>query len=102
MCDSTDEHMRSMNEKNCERLAVVVTGPGISKILGIPKIYEGTGKEQANNVTALLNEWKISNNVVCLGFDTTASNTGKTREIFINYQFLITITFIFRYPKWRL
>jgi hypothetical protein len=60
----------------CERLAVVVSGEGISKILGVPKLPDGTGKNQAEEVVALMNDWCVADQVVAMSFDTTASNTG--------------------------
>jgi hypothetical protein len=59
-----------------ERLAVCVSGNNITKILGVPKIAEGTGKQQAEQVGALLRDWNIENRIVAMGFDTTSSNTG--------------------------
>lgn len=59
-----------------ERLAVYVTGEKVEKQLGIPKIRNGTGEAQASAVFQLINEWKISENIEFLSFDTTAANTG--------------------------
>lgn len=46
------------------------------KCLGVPNIGNGTGKSQAEAVINLLNEWKITDKVKLMCFDTTASNTG--------------------------
>jgi hypothetical protein len=60
-----------------ERLAVCVPGQDMTKILGIPKIGEGTGQQQAQQVVTLLREWSIEDKIVAMGFDTMSSNTGK-------------------------
>lgn len=46
------------------------------QLLGVPKLPNGTGHNQANEVCSLIEAWKISDRVVGMGFDTTASNTG--------------------------
>jgi hypothetical protein len=46
--------------------------------LGIPKLDSGTGSEQAAATHKLLVDWDLSENIVGLSFDTTASNTGVT------------------------
>ena len=51
------------------RMAVVVTGEDIEKILGIVKIPSSTGKSQAN-----------CPNIVDMSFDTVASNTVRIKE----------------------
>jgi hypothetical protein len=61
---------------NTDRLAVVVTGCNVEKILGIVKIPVGTGDAQAKATHELLSLWEVSDNVVAMGFDTTATNTG--------------------------
>jgi len=59
-----------------DRLAVIVSGDGIMKLLGVPKIHRGTGEAQAQAVYQMINEWKLNNHVQLMCFDTTASNTG--------------------------
>jgi hypothetical protein len=60
-----------------ERIAVSVSGVEIEKVLGIPKIENGTGKSQAENVAKLIAEWGLTENIIALSFDTTSSNIGK-------------------------
>ncbi len=91
MFDFTSGSMRHDGEKDCERLAVVVSGENFSKILGIPKIPDGTGRQQAEHVMALLSKWKITEKIVALSFDTTASNTGDTQ---IDFSFHLFSNFI--------
>jgi len=77
MQDTTNPFSKELKGFECERLAVLVSGDGIDKILGIPKLSDGTGKSQAENVLSLLIKWGLSQNVVAMSFDTTSSNTGK-------------------------
>ena len=73
MLDSTNLENR---HSNTDRLAVVVTGRDIDKILGIAKIPSGTGQAQANATFQLLHLWELTDDIVGMCFDTTASNTG--------------------------
>jgi hypothetical protein len=59
-----------------DRLAVLVSGAGTMKLLGVPAINNGTGEAQAASVFTLLEEWKLTDSVKCMSFDTTASNSG--------------------------
>jgi hypothetical protein len=81
MSDTTNCFTKELKAFECERMAVLVSGVGIEKILGIPKLDEGTGKTQAENIFLLTNQWNISKNLVAMSFDTTSSNTG---ECFLN------------------
>jgi hypothetical protein len=73
MKDSTNlENPKS----NIDRLAVIVTGCNVDKVLGIVKIAGGTGQAQANATFQFLNLWEVTNDIVGMCFDTTASNTG--------------------------
>lgn len=66
----------TITNMDIERLAIVVSGGGNSKLLAIPKLEHGTGHMQAEAVFETLNDWRILNNVKGMCFDTTASNTG--------------------------
>ena len=59
-----------------DRIAVLVTGNGIEKLLVVPKIGRGTGEEQASACLKVLDDWNIRHKVRGLVFDTTSSNTG--------------------------
>ena len=61
-----------------ERMAVLPTSSEDSstKLLGVPKLLSGTGKETVNAVIGLLESWDIGTDIVGACFDTTASNTG--------------------------
>ena len=62
-----------------EQLTVLVSGaPKYSKgkMLGVPALVDSKGETQANATLDLLEAWDLSNNVVALVFDTTASYSG--------------------------
>lgn len=55
---------------------MVLTAQGGSKILGIPKVEDGTGKVTAEAVHKLLCEWNVSENINAMCFDTAPANSG--------------------------
>lgn len=59
-----------------ERLPIVVTGLNTEQLLGVPKLDSGSGMNSAKAITEMLTEWNLSDRVIALCFDTTASNTG--------------------------
>jgi len=64
------------SRESVERIAVLVSGDCQEKLLGIPKISNGTGKEIAKVCLNLLKEHKMEDSVRGLSFDTTPVNTG--------------------------
>ena len=60
-----------------DRLPVIVSGKGISKLLTVAKLPSGTGEAQANAVYQTIEEWGITSSVQGMCFDTTSSNTGR-------------------------
>ena len=62
-----------------DRIAVLLTSSEDSstKLLGVPKLLSGTGKEPADAVKGLLESGDIGTDTVGACFDTTASNTGQ-------------------------
>ena len=60
-----------------ERLPIIVTGNGVSQLLQVAKLPNSTGTEQSKAVVSTLNEWGLTERVVGMSFDTTASNTGR-------------------------
>lgn len=68
-----------LNGQMNERVAILVSGkPHLEapKLLGVPIISDSTGLSQKNAVVNLLSTWEVTDNVIGLVFDTTASNTG--------------------------
>lgn len=59
-----------------DRLAIILSGNGTTKLLGVPKIQNGTGSMQAAAVYNALEDWNVLENVKGMCFDTTSSNTG--------------------------
>ena len=72
MADTTNKEDQ---KSKVDRLAVVVTGRELEKILGIVKIPSGTGEAQASATHQLLQLWSVTNDVVAMCFDTTSTNT---------------------------
>lgn len=60
-----------------DRLAIVVTGMGLEKILSVPSIPAGTGVAMGGAILKVLEEWpQVKPWLAGLCFDTTAANTG--------------------------
>jgi len=59
-----------------DRLPVIVTGGGLSKLLGVPKLSSGTGQAMAKAVMDCLEDWGVKERIQAMSFDTTSSNTG--------------------------
>lgn len=57
---------------------VLVTGIDVEQMLAAPKLEKGTGKNIAESVYVATEDWKVTNNICGMCFDTTASNTGNT------------------------
>lgn len=55
---------------------MLVTAYGEEQLLGVPELNSSTGREQAEAVVALSDEWGVSCKVCGLVFDTTAHNSG--------------------------
>ena len=66
-----------ISKKKEDRLAIAVSGEGISKLLAVPAIPSGTGKAQADAVFEAIEDWKITDRVTFMCFGTTSSNTGR-------------------------
>lgn len=62
-----------------ERLPIVVTSNGVDKLLGVPKLENGTGRIIADAVFAAITDWNIKERIQGMCFDTTASNTGNIK-----------------------
>ena len=58
-------------KETVDRIAVIVTGNGVEKLLAVPKIGKETGQEQAAACIKTLNDWGISekNSGSCLRHD---------------------------------
>jgi hypothetical protein len=76
---------KAMQEK-VDRLAILVSGDSIMKLLAVPALSNGTGKEQQEAVTKALDEWGIRDRVIAMSFDTTSSNTGSKNGACIHIE----------------
>lgn len=65
-----------MGNDKVDRLPVIISGAGLSKLLGVPRLPSGTGKAMAEAVIDCLEDWGVKDRVVAMSFDTTSSNTG--------------------------
>lgn len=59
-----------------DRLAVIVTSGKTEKILGVPKLENSTGREQATAIYEQLLNWNLQEDIKALCCDTTSSNLG--------------------------
>ena len=67
--------------EHCEVMPVVLSSGEEIKLLSVPNFQLGD-EERAGKIIGrltydLINDWKSSNNVVSMVFDTTSSNTGQ-------------------------
>ena len=65
-----------MSKELVDRLAVLVSGEGTMKLLGVPKLPNVTGQAETTAVFNLIQEWNLADRIHFMCFDTTASNTG--------------------------
>ena len=62
-----------------EFICVYISGANtdrVTKLLGVPEVGSGSGKDQKEVVVQMLKKWKIFEQIAGLVFDTTSSNTG--------------------------
>ena len=59
-----------------DRLAILVSGDRVQKLIGVPKLASGTGEAIASAIAEALDDWGLAQRVVAMSFDTTAANTG--------------------------
>jgi len=60
-----------------EHIAVLSSHRNGTKLLGTTSLEAGTGRNQAEAIKGILNNWNLEQQCIALCFDTTASNTGK-------------------------
>lgn len=66
----------SVNQLTCNRLAIILSSIGNSKVLVIPKIRSQKRSEEGIAVYSALIDWDVQEKVMAMCFDTTASNTS--------------------------
>jgi len=62
-----------------DKLAIIVSGKGVSQMLAVAKLPSATGEAQAQAIVNALNEWDIADQVIGMSFDTTSANSGKDK-----------------------
>ena len=62
-----------------DRLPVLVSGVRTQQLLSVSKLKNSTGEEQEAALTGVLLDWNIHDKVKAICFDTTASNTSKSK-----------------------
>ncbi|GBN13660.1 hypothetical protein AVEN_66186-2 [Araneus ventricosus] len=60
-----------------ERLPIIVAYKDEEKLLGVPKLENSSGKEQAMAAWNVLKDWGLEDKAQILCSDTTSSNTGR-------------------------
>ena len=85
-----------------ERLPVLVSGIGGTKLLGVPAISKAAplegGDAIAKAAVGLAKEWEAKESIVGMCFDTTNLNAGKIRK-FVSLISLINYLLIIRPNK---
>jgi hypothetical protein len=64
------------SKETVDRVAILVSGHGIERLLAVAKIQSGTGEAQASACLHAMDDWQLKKVVRGLVFDTTSSNTG--------------------------
>lgn len=52
-----------ISKESVDRLAVIISGENITKLLGVPKILNGTDEAQAIAVYNMLQDWNLIDRV---------------------------------------
>ena len=76
--DSKITETAGQGRKKNERVAVIITCPGIpdAQLICIVPVDNGKASTQAKAIQEILEEWELFDMVEFLSFDTTATNTG--------------------------
>ena len=67
--------------ENVVRFPITISCGHNEKLLQVPCLESGTGREQASAVCNAIQEWDIQDKMNALVFDTTAINTGRINGI---------------------
>lgn len=76
-------------KENVDRLPILVSTMGETKLLGIPKLPAGTGQAEAQAVYNAIREWGLENLVRAMCFDTTSSNTARLSGACVSLEQLL-------------
>lgn len=62
--------------KKEDRLAIVVTGANVSKMLAIPSVPDGKSETETQAIVETVESWDLQDRIVAMSFDTTNVNAG--------------------------
>lgn len=94
LTDTTNDDI-TLRNKNVERLAVVVSGPDIQKIITVAKIEDGSGIVISDTAYDHVVDWGIVDKIIGICTDTTATNTGRTNGSVVLFQQLMERNILF-------
>ncbi|GBO10223.1 hypothetical protein AVEN_115748-1 [Araneus ventricosus] len=77
VCVHSNGTALNVRDLKSERLPIIVTYKDEEKLLGVPKLENSSGKEQAMVVWNVLKDWGLEDKAQILYSDTTSSNTGR-------------------------
>lgn len=63
-------------KKKVNRLPVLVSGLEFEQLFDVPKLESGSGRNEANGIIQLINEWNIKYHIKAMCFNTARVNTG--------------------------
>lgn len=86
--DTTNDDI-ALSKKKVERLAVVVSGIEVQKIITIAKTEDGSGVVTADAVYEHVADWNLLDAIIDICTDTTPANTGTTNGSVVLYQQLV-------------
>jgi len=69
------EELSGPGREKVDRLAVLVSGQDVIKLLSVPKLNDGKAVTMSNAIMNSVDEWGLRHRIKGLCFDTTASNT---------------------------
>ncbi|KAK3923591.1 Bifunctional protein TilS/HprT [Frankliniella fusca] len=77
------------SEEKVNRLPVLVAAinpGGEEQLLGVPKVAGGDAGSEFDAIKVLINEWGVKDRIRAMGFDTTASNTGRHTGVCVRVE----------------
>lgn len=92
--DYTNENSDERNQK-IDRIAIVVTGLNIQKIIAIAKTDDGSGVVVSDTVHEHLAAWTILPKIVAMCTDTTTANTGGIKGACVLFEKIIKRNLIY-------
>ena len=72
-----------------ERVSILISVIKFEKLLEVPKVQRGTGKLEAEVTASNLQDWRLTEEIAAMSFDTTAVNTGRINGACISLEELL-------------